>query len=328
MASRLETSYWRNNWPKPRRHAKSSRNYAKLTWPHYRNICLLDNFRHFGERCGKALAMTEHLNYCRKIAKQMAEIVATPNVTPELRSRALQLLDLAAASQKFLLPDGGIVIDDRELRGLGGDLPLRLPHPFVALEFRTMGPSGATGGGLKTVLFIREHQDTDSLCVTPAFFYTNESRWDWYDDALIPIHFYIGNGNTTPDGKPALNFAFPENSDPMVYAQVVSVVLGFINALSCANVVIERSPARKTANKPRKALPFDDYHLLVIGNARTNKGQGGDGSVSHRSPREHLRRGHIRRLADGRRIWVNATVVAAGRGGGVVIKDYALQTAS
>ena len=51
-------------------------------------------------------------------------------------------------------------------------------------------------------------------------------------------------------------------------------------------------------------------------------------SGHHRSPREHLRRGHIRRLADGRRIWVNAAIVGAGKGVGVVSKDYALRHAA
>jgi hypothetical protein len=37
--------------------------------------------------------------------------------------------------------------------------------------------------------------------------------------------------------------------------------------------------------------------------------------MTHRSPREHLRRGHIRIYQSGRRIWVNSTLVNAGVGG-------------
>jgi hypothetical protein len=270
--------------------------------------------------------MMEHLNFCRQLTKQAASLISIPNIPAEVRTRALQLLDLSAISQKFMLPDGGHVIDDDELRGLGGDIPLRLPHPFVALEFRPLEADGSAPTS-KTVLFVREHKDTDSICVTPAFFQKADGQWDWYDDALIPIHFYLNSDTLTAHGKPTLLFAFPASSDQLVYAQLVSVVLGFLNALSCSNVGIERSPARKSAKKAKDALPFDTYHVLTI-DVPGRAGERGAPTGPHRAPREHLRRGHIRRLADGRRIWVNATVVSAGRGAGVVKKDYALRIAA
>lgn len=101
------------------------------------------------------------------------------------------------------------------------------------------------------------------------------------------------------------------------------VILSFINALSCSNVRTARHEPKKS--KPKSALPFDAYHVLTIGTTGVSRIAPGIGA--HRSPREHLRRGHIRRLDDGRRIWVNATVVAAGRGAGVVTKDYAFRAA-
>jgi hypothetical protein len=45
---------------------------------------------------------------------------------------------------------------------------------------------------------------------------------------------------------------------------------------------------------------------------------------SHCSPREHLRRGHIRRIAGNRCVWVNSCVVAAGSRFGVS-KDYTMR---
>lgn len=104
-------------------------------------------------------------------------------------------------------------------------------------------------------------------------------------------------------------------------------MLSFLNALQCVNVHIERSMPKKGNKKIKAALQFDSYHVLTIdvpGRPADLSGIGGP----HRSPREHLRRGHIRRLTDGRRIWVNATVVAAGRGAGIVTKDYALRAAA
>ena len=45
---------------------------------------------------------------------------------------------------------------------------------------------------------------------------------------------------------------------------------------------------------------------------------------THASPRTHLRRGHIRRLRWGPKVWVNSCVVNPGAIGGVN-KDYAVR---
>jgi len=46
-----------------------------------------------------------------------------------------------------------------------------------------------------------------------------------------------------------------------------------------------------------------------------------EGNGTHRSPREHVRRGHVRRYADGKKIWIQSMVVNPGNGGKVT-KDY------
>lgn len=99
------------------------------------------------------------------------------------------------------------------------------------------------------------------------------------------------------------------------------VVLGFLNALACSNVTIERGPAPKQGAKLKNSLPFDAYHTLVLRGPESASGNTGLGG--HRSPREHLRRGHIRRLESGNKVWVNATVVNAGAPG-KILKDYVL----
>ena len=99
-----------------------------------------------------------------------------------------------------------------------------------------------------------------------------------------------------------------------------STLLNFLNALACSNVHTEKLPTRKPS-KTLGALPFDEYHVLTIDRpAGTGNGHAGG---SHRSPREHLRRGHIRRLPTGSKIWVNAAVINAGAGG-KIRKQYAM----
>lgn len=104
-----------------------------------------------------------------------------------------------------------------------------------------------------------------------------------------------------------------------------NAVLGLIEALTCTNVEMETIPGKKNKLAQMKgALPFDDYRVLVLKNQVTT--MGADAGGSHRSPREHLRRGHIRRLPKGN-IWINSMIVNAGVGGRV-IKDYAIKKQS
>jgi hypothetical protein len=99
----------------------------------------------------------------------------------------------------------------------------------------------------------------------------------------------------------------------------INAVLELIEALSCSNVRHEPLPVRKLnkAAAKRGALPFDEYRVLVVnalGKEATDHHHPA-GAATHRSPREHLRRGHIRIYQSGRRIWVNSTLVNAGVGG-------------
>lgn len=101
-----------------------------------------------------------------------------------------------------------------------------------------------------------------------------------------------------------------------------NTVMALIEALTCTNVETETIPGKKNKLAQRKgALPYDDYRVLVLKNQVQSVG--GQLGGSHRSPREHLRRGHIRRLPKGN-IWINSMIVNAGIGA-KVIKDYAIE---
>lgn len=102
----------------------------------------------------------------------------------------------------------------------------------------------------------------------------------------------------------------------------INAVLELVEALSCSNVRHEPLPVRKLNKSAAKrgALPFDEYRVLVVSapgkeGAAAHAHERSVGEATHRSPREHLRRGHIRIYQSGRRIWVNSTLVNAGVGG-------------
>jgi hypothetical protein len=98
----------------------------------------------------------------------------------------------------------------------------------------------------------------------------------------------------------------------------ITAVLELLEALSCCNVRHEPLPVRKL-NKgaaKRGALPFDAYRVLVVETTgKEDSESSSSANATHRSPREHLRRGHIRIYQTGRRIWINSTLVNAGVGG-------------
>lgn len=101
----------------------------------------------------------------------------------------------------------------------------------------------------------------------------------------------------------------------------VNAYMDMVQALSCINVGVEVIRQPKSLNRARassRKLKLVEYKVLKISATKPNGGcVGGAG----RSPRAHLRRGHIRRLQSGKRTWVNATFVR-GNGEGFVHKSY------
>lgn len=266
----------------------------------------------------------EHLNYCRQIAMLAKAKAQVPSLSDADRREALHLMDLCAASQKFLLPFDGKLLDDSEFRALDDSVPLRLPHQLIALEFRGLLGSGDSQTEVRRVVFCSE--DNEDIFVWPFAWLPENGTWATKPTLRLPKVGYLDRTNPKD-----VHFYAAVIGRDMTAAEAashdVSTLLGFCNALACSNVRFGRSEPKKLGKKIKAALPFDAYHVLTIdvtANAGERTGLGGP----HRSPREHLRRGHIRRLADGRRIWVNATIVAAGRGGGAVTKDYALRAAA
>jgi hypothetical protein len=269
--------------------------------------------------------MMEHLNYCRQLLMGATDMLRIPSLSGEERAMYSHVADLCKLSTKFILPANGILIDDAELRALDdGEGSLRLPFDVLALEFQG-APGKAISDGTKCVVFCRSMgEDAPGVQVFPASWNKANGTWRAHDEFLIES--LAKTGSERGGVRISMQRATFRGTDDGILREFSRVVLAFLNAMACANVRAERSLPRKAGKKVKAALPFDTYHVLTI----DVPGQAGDGAATggHRSPREHLRRGHIRRLADGRRIWVNATVVAHGRGGGAVTKDYAVRCAA
>ena len=105
-------------------------------------------------------------------------------------------------------------------------------------------------------------------------------------------------------------------------------LLELCEALSCSNVhhrpIENIDPAVNQRRIRDGKVPLYETRTLWIDVPNFDnvsvEWQGG----THRSPRQHLRRGHIRNLQSGKKVWVNATVVGS-RDNGVINKAYGIK---
>lgn len=112
--------------------------------------------------------------------------------------------------------------------------------------------------------------------------------------------------------------------------QDLGVVLEFLNVLNCANVEIVKIEESKALNKKRARqgkIPFFEYKQLMVrpGKSYVKGKKEGILEAWRNSPRQHLRRGHIRRLQKGTRIWVTSHLVGDPQKGRVE-KEYRMFT--
>lgn len=108
-----------------------------------------------------------------------------------------------------------------------------------------------------------------------------------------------------------------------------SAVLELIEALSCSNVYAETmkgtSPKEVKASMRRRKVPIWETKVLTIDTPKAVTGHRDGYTQSGRaSPRQHLRMGHIRRLQNDKKIFVNSCVVGS-LAQGSIHKDYAVR---
>lgn len=292
----------------------------------------------------------EPLNLLRKARDEFSPKLISDAfpVTLEYRKAAMEVFDAAQAAPKFILPNGGRIFDD-DLRGL--DAKLRLPFDSVVIEYTCRGlpkstldvifGEGQLSNAPERIVYAK--QEGESVKVYSIIHMNIQGEMVWFmqpyvaeiimdanEKYIAPPEVdstkLIGCGMALQEiggmGRRTHGDMWPKHA----YYDMLDetrAVLELIEALSCSNVRAETLPSRKLNKSAAKrgALPFDTYHVLTVGWAKTGEARGESGD--RRSPREHLRRGHIRNLADGRKVWVNSAVVNAGIGARVS-KEYSI----
>lgn len=275
-------------------------------------------------------------NYTRQATLYAAKIHDMLRLNPKLDDVTKKHTQLIGAAMhyaiqgvKFILPDGGQVIADPKFKAFPfGNI--RLPFPLVTLEYfepsQKVDLPHATPAH-KRIVVAQECLGTDGaeyIRIWPIWYNKENAQWIFQDPICIPRNiapdevWYVGE-------KLFIKRTHLENYTGTKYSSCdyigeIATLLSFLAALGCNNVAIEKTEKNPPVPKRSKgdAIPFDEYHTLVI--RRSQQGSSEVGG-SHRSPREHLRRGHIRQLSNGEKTWVNACVVNAGTLG-KVRKDY------
>jgi hypothetical protein len=265
--------------------------------------------------------------------------------------------DRAVKAEKFVMPNGGQIFDSG-LKALPDKL--NLPFPEIVLEyFCVKVDGGRVGDGLASEILGEEFINAAPKRIVYACqkdvgiavfslvetkFPSEQQTWLFMPfGALVSKKHNVTIHHNPLEGinKPLIEgvtVAYQDFSGLAIkkygddwekYAAIdlndeIMAVLSLLEALSCKNVSTEKLPTRKLNKGAQKrgVLDFDEYHVLTINRTSTDVGVGLGGG-SHRSPREHLRRGHIRRLPHGN-IWVNSTVVNPNVGG-KINKVYELQ---
>lgn len=269
-------------------------------------------------------------NYAAQAEHAMRQLVNTkkfekPNAE-EIRVLK-NIANLIKRSVKFALPDEGELLNDG-LKGLG-NFVLHLPYPTITVEYYS------ELGKRKVVIVATEDDELD--CISTYCIVNAANRSEWIPLAIC--NKFKRNKGVLVDGNFAVNreqsyaLKFVVQNTPDLDKACeshfkmsdisVSKILELLEALSCRNVYTELlEPVSDKANKLRikqGKLPLYKTKILVVDSKPKEIDTTYYGG-SHASPRQHLRRGHIRRY-DNYSIWINNCIVGKAENG-VISKSY------
>ncbi len=208
----------------------------------------------------------------------------------------------------------------------GCDVPRRV---VLAFEFRKeiIERLSLVSGFARSPDLIKflENSTETPITIWPFNYYEGEWAPSWcgilFRDDLeyrIPMLMEIAQLISLKPNISLADIAIVDTQDEL------TAVLETIVALSCSNVTTSEIPAPKFLNKKREAKgkqPLFSYYVLEI--PGDNYEDRHDGGGTHTSPRQHLRRGHVRHLST-KNVWVNSCLVGDPTKGRID-KDYAVR---
>ncbi|MGJ0515181.1 MAG: hypothetical protein ACR65O_05440 [Methylomicrobium sp.] len=249
-------------------------------------------------------------------------------------------------AKKFYIPTNGRIFDD-ELKGLKDDkgVIIRLPFSSISVEFE-FGDEYRTPG-LCIAFDTPKEILKNKLFSEIMFGYLHEDLLNLDGPFITSILLVFGsNGKWTPNYFISINDSnsfirygvsfLDHRINDRKKAELESEgndyldwnsrpVLELIECLSCNNVSYEPIQKIKESTNLKRIkagkLPIYETHVLFIEPGKAFAKSKSEGvSAFKKSPRQHLRRGHIRRL-EGKKIWVNQCVVGLLKNG-LIDKSY------
>lgn len=252
------------------------------------------------------------------------------DLTPE------RLISCIKKAEKFMLPDEGETIDDREMclkvcDEMEGEL--LLPFQHVCLEF-----FGADGD-IKAVFYCEQvydsHDNKPYIFVLPFFaekMTPNLSKyWGWSACAYCVLFSGREKDGMFTCGSRFAEYGggFTKETYSSGIGAIQNVLSDFLTCVSCQGFSCETFVPSKTQIKKKfneKRLPFFEYHVLGIGinHLSFRKSGNSTGLGSGRKQRYHSVRGHIRHYKSGKMVWVRPHF-SGNPALGIVKKDYTLK---
>jgi hypothetical protein len=266
-----------------------------------------------------------------------------------MRALVVQLLS-HQSGRSFLLPVNGETIDKKTQTAMTIET-CRLPFDRCLLEYEIepsfyyKGSELAVPEGMEveypsaSILIVQCFEDIGVHCtVVSRVCHQGVTMW-------LPCRGSFGltrdsnaitidangcvSGSITILGPPSLPAHLLQPASE--YAHELQVLAHFVMLCNCDNVkpvkAFSPSPAFIRYSKERRRRPPDEYWILDCFLGEHQERTRGQAAGSHTSPRFHVRRGHVRRLPDGRTTWVKQCTVGDARIG-KIDKDYRIRASA
>jgi hypothetical protein len=284
-------------------------------------------------------------NYAAQAIADLTDRTTVLNDSNEKRLAMSFYTDKIKDSVKFAIPDNGRIFDD-ELKGVNFT-SIRLPYPITVvecfqktdkIEYRELYNHGIVSFKRLILAFewVDENEDIFFTIVPFTGFNRLESKEKWSTSPVVFTAPCQNNENVCYIEKFSDQFydIFLEEQGKISLDQSINdiyedvrIFMELIEALSCKNVeqsVIQQASPKNAQRIKSHKLPIYETKFLTIKATRSKTEKNKIGIAgSHATPRQHLRRGHIRRLESGN-IWVNSCVVGDSEKG-VIKKDYRVE---
>lgn len=242
-------------------------------------------------------------------------------------------------AEKFNLPDDGVLLDLKSYRPEFEPM-LRLPYPLVTLEFSVKSPpEEGTYPSSKRIVLAWE-QDADTTFKMPSvserlIYFTqvwfDDEQGEWEPSPVVwgfdPSELDVTDSNFAVTGfhhfpcHPEPYERFDEVALDHDLQSAVTPLFEFCLTVNCENITSQQVvPPEKLSSKRKKngREPFYTYHVLRLPVTPSEQPNNeGIALADRNSPRAHWRRGHLRRLATGKVVWVRHTIVGTAELGRV-----------